>query len=94
MDMPLLHLRRVQACPVFELPFFLPGWRVPYQGSPFGTVLFRPTQLALRQKNLDWLGLWMRLVILAKSTAVLSETFIAILQDRSQCSSLSRLVSR
>jgi hypothetical protein len=40
----------------------------------------------------DWsdLSFWMRLVVLAKRTAVLFEGLIAILQSRGQCSCLPR----
>jgi hypothetical protein len=58
------------------------------KGYPQGTVLFRPSP-----KSCGGLGLWTHLVVLAKSNAVLFETLIAILQSRSQSSSLLRYFS-
>jgi hypothetical protein len=50
-------------------------------------LLFRDSVLALRKTGPAWA--W-RLAVLAKSIAMLFETLIAILQSRSQCSSLLR----
>jgi hypothetical protein len=62
------------------------------KGDPKVPCCFDPLYWSSEQ-NWNSLGLWTHLVILAKSSAVLFETLIAVLQSRSQSSSLLREVS-
>jgi hypothetical protein len=79
--------------PSLRLPFFLSERRVPTgsvvcRGGPQNTVMFRLTVFALRETCL--VSFWIRLAVLARSTAALFGTFIAIPQFPSHVSSLAR----
>jgi hypothetical protein len=88
---------RDQVCSVFQLPFFPPGWRMPSRSTVINLSLrYRDASNHCIDSPKNWtgLGFLMCLAVLTKSTEMMFETLMAILQYRSQCSSLPTEVFR